>query len=131
MMASIDQSSSRDGNHQVGGIFRPAKIVKIENGERSVYLRFSFMCLIRLIVSIGIFTLDYVTDVLVAIKYYRDGDIVWFVMIIVLMCCSAITVQVFSIMWSTSCCDKTKRANHNGGPCFYISHIFCLSQIQR
>ncbi|EDV23055.1 uncharacterized protein TRIADDRAFT_57933 [Trichoplax adhaerens] len=34
-------------------------------------------------------------------------------------------------MWSTSCCDKTKRASHNGGPYFYISHFFCLSQVQR
>lgn len=130
-MDNLDQSSSRDGNYRVGGIFQSAKIVKTENGQRSIYYRFSFMRLIRLLVSIGLFAVDYITDILVAIKYYQDGDIIWFIMIIALMCCSAVAVQIFSIMWSTSCCDTTRRANHNGGPCFYISHIFCLSQVQR
>ncbi|GIZ01606.1 XK-related protein 6 [Caerostris extrusa] len=57
------------------------------------------MDLLLIILSIGSFLVDIITDVIVIFEYYKNGHFVWLILTTSLVCLPSLIVQIFSIRW--------------------------------
>ncbi|GIX96517.1 XK-related protein 6 [Caerostris darwini] len=57
------------------------------------------MDLLLIILSIGSFLVDIVTDIIVIFQYYKNGHFVWLILTTSLVCLPSLIVQIFSIRW--------------------------------